>query len=97
MEVIGGRFWVKLVSSEVLVEYMAYRGFTVRDLAERAKCSPATVGHLRSGKRQTCKTQTATAIAKALQAPVGTLFLPQVSRVARNTKTVKKSSLGSAA
>lgn len=87
MEVVGGRFWVKLVSSETLVEYMAYRDLTVRDLAARAGCSKATVGHLRSGKRQTCGTKTAVAIAKALQAPVGTLFLPQVSHVVRNNKT----------
>lgn len=87
MEVVGGRFWVKLISHAALAQYMEHRGFTVRTLAHRVGCSHATIGHLRSGKRMTCRPATAKAIEEALQAPPGSLFVPQVSHVVRNGRT----------
>jgi hypothetical protein len=81
-----GRFWVRLISSEALAQYMSFRNLTVRSLSKRVGCSPALVGHLRSGKRNTCKPDTARKIEECLQAPPGSLFVPQVSRVVRDGK-----------
>jgi len=80
-----GRFWVRLISARVLADYMTHREETVRSLATKVGCSPSTVGHLRSGKRNTCKPAVAKAIEKQLNAPPGSLFVAQVSRVASNT------------
>jgi DNA-binding Xre family transcriptional regulator len=77
-----GRFWVKLISARVLADYMQHRDETVRSLATKVGCSASTIGHLRSGKRNTCKPAVAKAIEKHLNAPPGSLFVPQVSRVA---------------
>lgn len=79
-----GRFWVKLISARVLADYMAHRDETVRSLASKVGCSPSTIGHLRSGKRNTCKPAVAKAVERHLNAPPGSLFVPQVSRVASN-------------
>lgn len=79
-----GRFWVKLISAAALAQYMEHRGLTVRSLADRVGCSRALIGHLRSGERNTCRPATARKIEKCLDAPVGSLFVPQVSRVLQN-------------
>lgn len=83
MIVIEGRFEVKLISADALAQYMEFRGFTVRTLAERVGCSPATIGHLRSGKRTQCRPEWAKKIEHHLNAPKGSLFVAQVSRVTR--------------
>jgi DNA-binding Xre family transcriptional regulator len=80
---------VKLISSPALAQYMAHRGFTVRSLADRVGCSPALIGHLRSGKRDTCKPDTAKAIERCLDAPAGSLFVPRVSRVSQDSVPVR--------
>ena len=77
-----GRFEVRLISHEAFASYMTFRGYSVRSLAHRLGVSPALVGHLRSGKRNTCSPTTAIAIEKALDAPRGSLFVPKVSHVA---------------
>lgn len=79
------RLDVRLISSAVLAQYMEFRDLTVRELARRVPCSPALVGHLRSGKRSTCKPETARKIEKALNAPPGSLFVAKVSTVQRET------------
>ena len=82
---IEGRFEVKLISADALASYMATRGFTVRTLAD-ATGGPrlrSTIGHLRSGKRSTCDKDLAQKIERVLNAPKGSLFMPSVSRVAR--------------
>ena len=86
MIVIEGRFGVKLISAEALAQYMKHRDFTVRTLAARVGVSPATIGHLRSGKRNTCHPDTAKRIEKALDAPTGSLFIANVSHVAREVR-----------
>ena len=82
----GVRFEVQLISAQALAQYMLHRGFTVRSLADqvnrRAKCSRATIGHLRSGRRKTCSPIVAREIERCLDAPKGSLFVPKVSRVA---------------
>lgn len=90
------RFWVRLISSEALAQYMQHRGFTVRSLAAvvdadtrkhaakgdgAATSSRTIIGLLRSGNRSTCQPYTARAIERCLGAPGGSLFVPQVSSV----------------
>lgn len=77
------RFEVKLISADALASYMEYRGFTVRTLAVKVGCSRALIGHLRSGKRNSCKPETARRIEKALDAPASSLFVAGISRVSR--------------
>ena len=85
-----GRLWVRLISRQALRDYMKFRSETNRSLAE--KCGPgvgrAIIGHLRSGERATCSTATARAIEKALNAPPGSLFVPEVSSVSSVTGRV---------
>lgn len=82
--------WMELVSPSALVIFMEYKGETVRTLAAKAIVrdpktrkyrilSPATIGHLRSGRRRTCEPATAKAIETALQAPPGLLFTPRTN------------------
>lgn len=65
----------------------------VRKMAKKHADVPAEIssrsiiGHLRSGKRTTCQWWTARAIEKCLNAPTGSLFVPQVSRVSRPQRT----------
>lgn len=73
---------MRLISAEALAQYMTFRGFTVRSLADRIGCSHSVIGHLRRGSRRTCKPDTARAIERALDAPTGSLFVPKVLRVA---------------
>lgn len=75
---------MRLISADALAQYMEHRDFTVRKLALKAGCSRALIGHLRSGKRNTCLPAHARAIEKCLDAPSGSLFVPQVSRVSRD-------------
>lgn len=76
-----GRLWVRLISAQALRQYMEFRGETNRTLAD--KTGPGVgrqiIGHLRSGKRATCSPRTATAIERALNAPPGSLFVPEVT------------------
>jgi transcriptional regulator with XRE-family HTH domain len=84
MKVMEGRFEVRLISPEALAQYMKFRGFSVRTLAQKVGCSHSTVGHLRSGFRRVCDPDTAVAIERALDAPQGSLFVPKVLRIARD-------------
>ena len=86
MRTVEGRFEVRLISSEALRSYMRFRGYTVRSLADRIGCSHSTVGFLTSGRRNTCRPEWATKIAKALDCPVESLFEPRVSRVVRDVR-----------
>lgn len=87
---IEGRFEVKVISADALAAYMKHRGFTVRSLAEVTGGNRSTIGHLRSGKRSTCDPALALRIERALDAPRGSLFIPSVSRVAREAGPVPK-------
>lgn len=73
-----GRLIVKLVSARTLRQYMKFRGYTVRSLADKAGVARGTIGWLTSGKRRTTSPETAIAISKALDCPVGALFSPEV-------------------
>lgn len=81
-----GRLDVELISPQALKSYMAFRGFTVRTLAAKAGVSHGTIGWLTSpkGRRPVTKPATALAIAKALDCPVESLFVPKVVHGSRN-------------
>lgn len=83
VRVIERRFDVRLISHTALAQYMEYRDLTVRDLAQRVGCSRATIGHLRSGARNYVSSDWAKRIEKVLDAPRGSLFVPEVSTVTR--------------
>lgn len=76
-----GRLWVRLISTQALRQYMEFRNETNRSLAIKTGSGVGReiIGHLRSGKRSTCSPQTATAIERALNAPPGSLFVPEVT------------------
>ncbi|GAA1453373.1 helix-turn-helix transcriptional regulator [Nesterenkonia lacusekhoensis] len=80
-----GVFYVELISTDALRQYMKYRGYSVKGLADRIKVSKATIGHLHSGGRRTVGPEIAKSIEKALDAPIGSLFLPKVSTAASST------------
>lgn len=71
-----GRLDVRLISAAALRQYMTYRGLSVRSLAQKVGVSHGTIGWLTSGQRTTTKPKTAKAIAKALDCPVESLFVP---------------------
>lgn len=81
------RLYVRLISRQVLRDYMRFRNETNRSLAD--KCAPhakrGIIGHLRSGVRNTCSPDTATAIERALNAPPGSLFVPEVTNGYQST------------
>lgn len=77
------RLFVK-VHRQALRQTMAYRGLTVRGLADatrKPRVSRSTVGHLVSGKRTTTSPETARAIEKALDVAPGSIFEPTVCSV----------------
>lgn len=76
---------MRLISSHALAQYMKHRGLTVRTLAEKVGCSHSTIGHLRSGKSTYVRPEWARAIERHLDAPAGSLFVPVVSTVTRET------------
>lgn len=77
----GGLFYVELISTDALRQYMKYRGYSVKGLADRIGVSKATIGHLHSGGGKTVGPEIAKSIERALDAPIGSLFLPKVSPV----------------
>lgn len=85
MRTNGWRFEVKLISTEALRSYVAHRGMTLQEVANKAGVSRQLVGLLHSGKRNSCKPINAYSIEKALDAPKGSLFLETASTVQRDT------------
>lgn len=79
------RFEVKLISPDALRQYMKFRGYTMRSLADRVGCSHSLIGFLCKGDVRTCRPEYAKAIAKALDCPVESLFVAKVSTVSRET------------
>jgi hypothetical protein len=87
---IEGRFEVRVISHAAFANYMKHRGFTVRTLADRVGGAKhrSAIGHLRSGKRSYCDPALARRIEDALDAPRDSLFVPAVSRVAREVAPI---------
>lgn len=76
---------MRLISAQALRQYMEFRGFSVRSLAAKVGVSHGTIGWLTSGQRTTTKPETAKRIAKALDCPVESLFVPIVVRGSRTS------------
>lgn len=72
---------MQLISKHALRQYMAYRGYSLKELADKVGCSKATIAHLHTlnGSRNTVGPDIAKRIEKALDAPAGSLFVPRVS------------------
>ena len=79
----GWRLDMRLKDRRMLQQYMDYKRMRIRELARAARVSRATIGHLHSGARNTCKPETARAIEEALGAPTGLLFEASSSTVQR--------------
>ena len=82
----GGVFYVELISTDALRQYMRHRDYSVKGLADRIGVSKATIGHLHSGGRKSVGPDIAKAIERALDAPIGSLFVPKVSHGARTAE-----------
>ena len=89
------RLDIKLTNAEMFAQLMKANGYTVRTLAEsvkhvlirkhsKAKISRATIGHLRSGARNTVNHDVALAIAELFKLPANALFTPRVVTVTRD-------------
>lgn len=76
---------MRLISYQVLDQYMEFRNETNRSLAMKAGLSQATIGHLRSGARNSCRPVTARKIAFALQVLPESLFVPEVTSAQTGT------------
>ncbi len=77
--VTTGRVWMRLISWQVLDQYMQFRGETNTSLAEKAGISRQIIGFLRTGRRTTCRPSTAYAIAEALEVLPESLFMAEVA------------------
>ena len=71
------RLLVKLISPQVLDQYMVFRGETNKSLAAKVGKSTATIAHLRRGARSYCHPAVGPKIEKILNAPPGSLFLAE--------------------
>ncbi|AZG43484.1 XRE family transcriptional regulator [Gordonia insulae] len=69
---------MRLISPQVLSQYMEFRDETNRSLAAKVGRSPSLIAHLRRGARNYCDPKVGPRIEKALNAPPGSLFLPEV-------------------
>lgn len=81
------RLTVKLKSRKALLDYMAFHKIpTAYELARRSELKVGIVGHLVSGRRQSCSPITARAIEEAMQCPPGFLFEAKMSQVVGDTR-----------
>jgi hypothetical protein len=85
------RFEVRVVDRRILEHYIKFRRLSYAELAKQVRQvartegpSKATIGHLVSGHVRTTKKAWATAIEEVLDAPRGSLFVAQVSRVSED-------------
>lgn len=72
---------MRLISYQVLDQYMEFRGETATSLAEKAGVSRQIIGFLRTGRRTSCRPDTARKIAFALKVLPESLFMPELTSV----------------
>lgn len=72
---------MKLISPKVLKQFLSFRGMSYGELADRVGCSKSLIGHLASGRNARTGVDIARGIAKALDVPIDTLFIPEVYSV----------------
>ncbi|WP_406711172.1 helix-turn-helix transcriptional regulator [Trueperella pyogenes] len=80
-------FSVKLASPEALKQFLRFRGMSYAELAARAGCSKALIGHLAAGRNTHTGIDIARGISKALDVPIDSLFLPDMYSVQRDART----------
>lgn len=68
---------VRLRNRLVLGAFLDNAGLSEREVARRAGLSHSTINHLMTGRRATCTTSTAAAIARVVGCPVGALFIAE--------------------
>jgi DNA-binding Xre family transcriptional regulator len=73
----GWRPYMRLRSRLIFIALIDDLGISERELARRAGLSHSTVNHLISSRRLSCALPTALAITRALDCPIGTLFIPE--------------------
>lgn len=73
--------WMKLTSPDTLRALIKQRGFSYERLARYSGISKSFVSHLTSGRKVTCKPETAENIAEALDVPLAILFVESGSAV----------------
>lgn len=89
------RLDIKLSNADMFAQLMKANEFTVRTLTEavqivlvrkksKARISKSTIGHLRSGARNTVNHDVALAIAELFKLPANALFTPKVVTVTRD-------------
>lgn len=89
------RLDIKLSNADMFAQLMKANQFTVRTLTEavqlvlirkhsKAKISKSTIGHLRSGARNTVNHDVALAIAELFNLPANALFTPKLITVTRD-------------
>lgn len=72
---------MKLISPQVLKQFLSFRGMSYGELASRVGCSKSLIGHLASGRNVRTGIDIARGIAKALDVPIDSLFTPEVYSV----------------
>lgn len=99
MQGIDGRYALTatLLSQTAFKQYLEHRGESYESLAAKVtvlgsklkpapvRCSKATIGHLVTGEIRGTAPKRAKLIEEALHAPIGSLFVYKVSRVAAAT------------
>lgn len=89
----GWRLLVKLKSRQAMYQFAEFQGLLKPDrsinayaLARKAGLKVGVVGHLVSGRRNTCSVRTARAIEEALGCPPGFFFEAQMSQVSDDSR-----------
>ena len=86
------RLTVRIKSHKALLDYMEFHRIdTAYELARRANLKVGVVGHIVSGRRNSCSLKTARAIEEALGCPPGFLFEARMSQVADHSRLANAS------
>ena len=75
--------WMQLIDRNILKLHMEHKGFSAGKLARYAGCSRGMIFHLTSGRKNSCSSALAERIAEALDQPLRSLFVVNVSSVPR--------------
>ena len=70
---------MRLRSRAALVDRLEIGDMSEREVARRAGLGQATVNHLVTGRRDTCRADTALLVEQVLGMPVGSLFSPETA------------------
>lgn len=89
---------IKLTNSELFAQLLRHNGYSVRSFTDavenklirkrsKATISKSTIGHLRSGARNSINKDVAAAAAELLGLPVTALFQSSIGHVTRTVRT----------